>query len=243
MPPTSEKPKTLPRRLRWRTLFKLAILAIFITTLIPVLQLAIPALMYRDDLLALLNYSDDCHAPCFMGITPGVTTYDEAIEILENHNWVETVILETTGRNEYYAIIKWEWTDNAPEILRVTDLSSSVYSAYRDNIIYHLFVYPDVSLSTILLNFGLPEKGWGYPAWFTSIYTHLNVTLNLSVYCNSNLYDILTKSNPYLGFEIETDLLGMVGGGATWDYHNPEYTSATFLQEFWDASQSRCMYE
>jgi hypothetical protein len=32
-----------------------------------------------------------CPAPCFMGIRPGVTTYDEAVEILEAHSWVERI--------------------------------------------------------------------------------------------------------------------------------------------------------
>src|SRR5689334_6810404 len=96
----ADKPKASPRR-RWRTIAKIALVIIFIAVVLPALQILVPAIAYRDDLLALLNYSDDCHAPCFMGITPGTTTGDEARKILENHRWVASVGDEIEGNFKF----------------------------------------------------------------------------------------------------------------------------------------------
>src|SRR5688572_7331340 len=105
---TPEKPKSTPRRLRLRTLIKLALLIIAVLILIPVLQILVPGVAYRDDLIALLNYSDDCKAPCFMGITPRVTTIDEAYSILENHEWVDSVRLNQ--QFDERKNLSWKWS-------------------------------------------------------------------------------------------------------------------------------------
>ncbi len=47
---------------------------------------------YDDsELRAFLTPPSGCAMPCFMGIRPGVTTADEAIAILEAHEWVSNV--------------------------------------------------------------------------------------------------------------------------------------------------------
>jgi hypothetical protein len=47
---------------------------------------------YDDtELRALLTPPDGCPAPCFMGIRPGVTSADEAEQILKAHPWIKYV--------------------------------------------------------------------------------------------------------------------------------------------------------
>jgi hypothetical protein len=45
----------------------------------------------NSDLSAFLTPPEGCPMPCFMGIRPGVTTVEEAIAILEAHEWIDTV--------------------------------------------------------------------------------------------------------------------------------------------------------
>ena len=60
--------------------------------------LLLPILLIRaqpyDDskLRAFLTPPKGCPAPCFMGIRPGVTTTEEAIAILEDHEWLPEII-------------------------------------------------------------------------------------------------------------------------------------------------------
>ena len=84
------KRKQSPRR-RWRLVLKIVLFVFVVWVVFTAGRILIPALEYREAVNTLLHYSDDCHAPCFMGITPGETTMDEAIEILEGHEWVERI--------------------------------------------------------------------------------------------------------------------------------------------------------
>jgi hypothetical protein len=115
-----EKPKSTPRRLQLRTLVKLTLLAMVILVLIPALQILVPAVAYRDDLIALLNTSDDCKAPCFMGITPGKST----LEDVQNHPLVTGIVFNT----EQLAVI--EWKHQKPEIV-----SWAIHLQYSNEVI------------------------------------------------------------------------------------------------------------
>jgi hypothetical protein len=56
---SAAKKKAAPRRLQFRTLLKLALLAVFAVGVLLALQIIVPAVEYGDDLAMLLNYSDD----------------------------------------------------------------------------------------------------------------------------------------------------------------------------------------
>jgi len=69
-----------------------------------------------DEIRAFL-LEGECALPCFMGITPGVTTYNEAINILVDNGWVETVI-QPTGEEEFGQIyLELVWSDLAPPMI------------------------------------------------------------------------------------------------------------------------------
>ncbi len=51
---------------------------------------------------------EDCLQPCFLGIRPGVTTVDEAMSILQSHEWVQSVQLRAAGNG--YGQIRWGWS-------------------------------------------------------------------------------------------------------------------------------------
>ncbi len=64
-----------------------AALLLSVVFLLPVLL--IRAQPYDDsDLRAFLTPPEDCPAPCFMDIRPGMTTAEEAVSILDAHPWV-----------------------------------------------------------------------------------------------------------------------------------------------------------
>jgi hypothetical protein len=72
---------------------------------------------YDDmELRAFLTPTDDCPAPCFMGIQPGITTVDEAIAILQAHEWVAEVSITGYSRLGLHRI-EWRWKPNLSPML------------------------------------------------------------------------------------------------------------------------------
>ena len=73
----------------WLTLRLLPLLAA-ITALPVLVMLALPA--PDSGLLEEVLRSPGCPAPCWLGIRPGSTDLDAATDVLEDHDWVETLV-------------------------------------------------------------------------------------------------------------------------------------------------------
>lgn len=87
-----------------RLIFKMALM---LAVLFGVAVMLIRAQPHDDrELREFLTPPDGCEAPCFMGIRPGVTTVEEAIAILENHEWVESYTYET-AEFPLYVSVRW----------------------------------------------------------------------------------------------------------------------------------------
>src|SRR5882762_8583233 len=63
---------------------------------------------YDDHDLRQLLLPEGCPAPCFMGIRPGVTTMDEAEQLLNENQWVNKI---TFASDTYIA---WTWNGKQP---------------------------------------------------------------------------------------------------------------------------------
>lgn len=91
-----------------RTYFKLMLPLMLSGVLALLLVRAMP---YDDTTLrAFLTPPMDCAAPCFMGIQLGVTTIDEAVVLLEAHEWVRE--LRHFGRD-----VSWQWSGQEPDYI------------------------------------------------------------------------------------------------------------------------------
>lgn len=64
----------------------------------------------RDFLLRSPACENHPAEPCFIGIRPGVTTYEEAVALLNAHQWVETVTAQRP-------IIRWTWNGQQPQFI------------------------------------------------------------------------------------------------------------------------------
>ncbi len=96
-------------------MFRLLLRPILLLTLLAALPIfVIRAQPYDDsELRALLTPPEECPAPCFMGIRPGVTTVQVAVEMLRGHEWVADV----NAANEADGYISVEWNRAAPPII------------------------------------------------------------------------------------------------------------------------------
>jgi hypothetical protein len=71
---------------------------------------------YDDtDLRTFLMPSGDCVMPCFMGIRPGITRIDDALNIVHTHPWVDsyTTHFSTNG----VVLITWSWSGQQPDYI------------------------------------------------------------------------------------------------------------------------------
>jgi hypothetical protein len=95
-----------------RFYFKVMILSFVVSA--AVVLLLIRAQPYDDHDLRLLLVPEDCEMPCFMGIRPGVTTAEEAMQILEASGWVEQMTIATQYASRDVNEVTWRWNDQFP---------------------------------------------------------------------------------------------------------------------------------
>jgi hypothetical protein len=174
-------------------------LVIFATAL-----LLIHAQPYDDHELRDLLLPEDCPAPCFMGIRPGVTTEDEAIAIIRASEWIDhdsINILETKAYSnstlgEPSTLIEWRWTHSAnPHLItHENTVDGSVF--VRSHFVEKVAIYIHFRLGEIYTSLGSPSKvGFASirnvtPPWGVAVF-HLYTQYGIEF--QSNLY-----SCPYL---------------------------------------------
>lgn len=121
--------------------------------------LLIRAQPYDDHDIRALLMPDNCQMPCFMGIKPGVTTVDQAVKILGNSNWVQSLDMtyaQTQG------LIMWSWSGLQPKWLfgkGIIDTEDMDNNGTRE--VFTIQFNTTVSLSQIALIYGdKPDYSW-----------------------------------------------------------------------------------
>jgi hypothetical protein len=134
--------------------FGLRLTAVLMTLcVLPVL--VIQAQTYHDDALrAFLTPPEGCPAPCFMGIRPGVTTFERAAGILRAHAWIDQTS-ETQRYRNRWAYLFWTWNGTQPFLPR---------GGYDNSLSTDIEVSGDLSIQTTIT----PVEIWwlyGPPRW------------------------------------------------------------------------------
>jgi len=123
-------------------------LALLLSLLFALCIALIRAQPYDDsELRAFLTPPDGCPMPCFMGIRPGGTTADEAVAILEAHEWV--------GSLERHSNITVTWSGAQPHWLPDT---RPLQIIINDHIVRRVFVPTNIHLGDVWLALGPPAR-------------------------------------------------------------------------------------
>jgi hypothetical protein len=129
---------------------------------------------------ALLVYSSNCAAPCFLDIEPGVTGSEEAIAALEGHPWVDRVIAHVPQVIRGYGPVAilppvWSWTGSPPAWV---DRAVEGQTWVMNNTIDYLELKTHLRLGDWQLTLGQPDiemlRAWEdgarvvfiYSAWY-----------------------------------------------------------------------------
>ena len=114
---------------------------------------------YDDrELRSILIPPDDCPAPCFMGIRPGVTSFDQAINILQSHEWIAQMQL-TKRYNNRWTYAFWEWSGSQARLPQTN---------YRNSLSAGIEASGDMTIHTAIT----PIEIWwlyGPPTWMQNI--------------------------------------------------------------------------
>jgi hypothetical protein len=158
--------------------------ALGFTALFALFVLLIRAQPYDDsDLRSLLTPPEDCLAPCFLGIRPGVTDAEDALILLESHPWVAHVEGAQAGtrRNALVApgytapVVHWTWSDQRPAWLTL-GRNGELWLA--DGKVRASGVAASFRLGDLRLTFGPPARSslaaftsangdfWSYRGWY-----------------------------------------------------------------------------
>jgi hypothetical protein len=105
---------------------------------------------YTDYDLRQLFVPENCAAPCFMGIHPGITTVDEAVQILKSSGWTADIRMQpSTSR---WIVV--QWNKNAPAWFRPPNVYNEASMAMLDSRIDEIHVSTALRLSDAELLFG-----------------------------------------------------------------------------------------
>jgi hypothetical protein len=132
---------------------------------------------------------DACALPCFMGIRPGLTNTQEAIRLLEQHEWVEKVTHHIWFGGPNRSTYSWSWSGFQPALLNYT--APGVFTT-NGNIVDMLQVSTMISLGDFWL-LGQPERSLlaHEPGQLTYRAIYLNGALQIETtpVCPLNLAD------------------------------------------------------
>lgn len=139
-----------------------ALLSRAVLLLVGTLTLAMWAMQERPydnrGLKAILQTPDGCSAPCFLGIQPGVTTGDEALQLLRQQEWVDSNNLTAwTDPMSRMSWISWVWNGKQPEGLVHGGYLD--YSTYENRLVRVLIVSSSFNLGDLVLSLGQPAQG------------------------------------------------------------------------------------
>lgn len=104
-------------------------------------------------LRAFLTPPEGCPAPCFMGIQPGVTTLEEALDILSQHAWVVQGSYRESD-NQDFNQRAWRWTEAAPAWL---DRGTRPQLHASNGRVRYVFVTTTISWGELEIGYGRPD--------------------------------------------------------------------------------------
>jgi hypothetical protein len=106
---------------------------------------------YDDsELRAFLRPSDGCPAPCFMGIRPGITPFQEALSILQKHEWVKRINTLVPASREWFSVT---WSGRQPDMI---DVSGTASVQGNNGIVQAIAIPVRAPLGDIFADWGLP---------------------------------------------------------------------------------------
>jgi hypothetical protein len=124
--------------------------AVGLTGFFALALLLIRAQPYDDHDLRAVLLPEDCEMPCFLGIRLGVTTFQEALKVLQAHPWVGDIYLSDPVDERSFQV---DWSGSQPAWMRGRALLQVQYGVVQD-----IYLGTAIPLGDLWLALGLPDS-------------------------------------------------------------------------------------
>ena len=106
----------------------------------------------ESELRPLLIPTDDCAAPCFMGVRLGNAVSSQTVPVLRRHPWVKQVYMHLDG---YYW--DWTWSGHQPSFIDTGRRGFLGARAVFDDTVDTMYVATSITLAELVLALGKPD--------------------------------------------------------------------------------------
>ena len=117
----------------------------------------------RDDATMRAFFTpQDCAAPCFLGIRPGVTTAQQAVALLQAHPWVKEIGdagREPPSHPQDYTNIVWDWSGQQPAFLSDASADNPPYLHINNGVVQYIRLVTRIPYGNAWLTIGAPSEG------------------------------------------------------------------------------------
>jgi hypothetical protein len=146
---------------------------------------------------------EGCPAPCFMGIRPGVTTGEEAIQLLQKSGWAEHFEYVLYGSE-----LKLKWNHSSPSWLTNDGVYGGPVIWIQHGLVSEFRIDTTLSLGAIQLVFGTSplqkiyvEHREGYKFLFYAVvYADTSIFTSVSNDCHGQANRFTYQDKIYLGY-------------------------------------------
>lgn len=129
----------------------------------------LPLLLIRaqpddDSDLRSLLMPEGCPAPCLMGIRPGVTTSQEAVAILEAHDWVGEIDYRYYDPQRLHSnLLSWHWSGRQPAVIdasRAGSIELAEWGGSGIQKVAEMSIATHITFAELVLAAGPPTASW-----------------------------------------------------------------------------------
>jgi hypothetical protein len=121
---------------------------------------------------------EGCPAPCFAGIRPGITSVDDAVDILKAHEWVAAV--DVTDRQMLRVAIDWTWSGQQPDFI-----TGEGHIELWNNTVQSISIPTRISYSDFLNAFGSPQQAQLDYLFHYLSYDSAGITARAEIVCRN----------------------------------------------------------
>jgi hypothetical protein len=118
--------------------------------------LAVHAQPVHDDVRQFLAQAQACAIPCWQGIQPGVTTTDQANDLLSANPWIAAVQVIDHPPSTY---LYWQWSDQKPAFAGDPHLLIPPLMWAEHGVIQMIYIPTALSYGDVSLLLGAPMLG------------------------------------------------------------------------------------
>ncbi len=139
---------------------------------------------YFESVRELFAPTDDCPAPCYLGVRPGSISTLDAMTQIRGLEWIQNSVLGVNYRAYPPQILDWDDNPAQPSFIK-----SELYVRGVNGILDWLVVPTSVRLGEMWIAFGIPIHGTANIEYMDNWYPNTGFYTRSNTHCRSYLWE------------------------------------------------------